>query len=48
MKLININLIQEEMETLNKSNGKKVGIYDDGKIKVVIMYDKLRDLNGKV
>ena len=33
---IDINLMIEEMETLNKSNGKKVEIYDDGNIKITI------------
>lgn len=42
MKEIKIKLLEEELETLNKGNGKEVSIFEseDRNIKIIISYSK--------
>ncbi len=48
MKTFKVKLLVEEMETLNKMNGKEVEVIDDGEHKIILSYDgRNTDVGGK-
>jgi len=41
MKKIKIKLFKEELDTLNKANGKEVSIYENEDIEIIINYENI-------